>query len=358
MAFLHPKLLRSVLGAGLFGLALTAGSAQAENIDGAGASFPYPLYAKWADAYRAATGLQVNYQSIGSGGGIKQISNKTVDFGASDAPMAPEELEERGLMQFPTVMGGIVPVINVPGVESGELKLTGELLAKIYLGEVKQWDDPAVKEVNPDLDLPDTKITPVGRSDGSGTTFIFTHYLSKVSPEWKERVGNATSVKWAAGVGGKGNEGVASYVKRIRGGIGYVEYAYALQSNISYAKLQNSAGRFVEPSSETFQAAAANADWEGTPGFAVLLTNQPGEKSWPITGGTFILVYKEQQDVDTARNVLKFFDWAYHNGDQMADELHYVPMPDNVVTAVENAWKTQLRTAQGEPVWTEALVQK
>lgn len=358
MASLLLKRARSALSAGLVGAALVAGAAQAENIDGAGASFPYPIYAKWADAYRAETGMQVNYQSIGSGGGIKQISNKTVDFGASDAPLEPAKLEELGLMQFPTVMGGVVPVINVPGIEAGQLKLTGDLLARIYLGDVERWDDPAIKKLNPELKLPDTKITPVGRSDGSGTTFIFTHYLSKVSPDWKSKVGNATSVKWATGVGGKGNEGVASYVKRIRGGIGYVEYAYALQNGIPYAKLRNAAGRFVAPDSASFQAAAANADWQGTPGFAVLLTDQPGAESWPITGATFILVYKEQKDVDTARNVLKFFDWAYHNGDEMADELHYVPMPEKVVASIEKAWKAEIKTADGSAVWTDALVQK
>lgn len=340
-------------------LGLTVTSVQAAGtLNGAGATFPYPIYAKWAEAYKAKTDIGLNYQSIGSGGGIKQIKAKTVDFGASDMPLEVKDLDEAGLMQFPMVMGGVVPVVNLKGVKAGELKLTGAVLADIYLGKITEWNDKAIAQLNPHANLPKEKISVVSRADGSGTTFIFTHYLSGVSTEFKDKVGNNTSVAWPTGVGGKGNEGVASYVQRLNGSIGYVEYAYALQNKMAYALMQNKDGHFVKPDSETFQAAAAGADWKGTPGFRVLLTNQPGAKSWPITGATFILVYKKQDKPETAQEVLKFFDWAYHHGDQMASELDYVPMPDSVTKLVEDTWKKDIADASGKAVWTDALIQK
>ncbi len=337
-----------------------AGAAMAEDatINGAGATFPYPVYAKWAEAYKGKTGVSVNYQSIGSGGGIKQITAKTVDFGASDAPLTVDKLNEIGLIQFPMVMGGVVPVVNIPNVKPGQLKLTGAVLSDIYLGKIASWDDPAIAKLNSNVKLPKLKITPVARSDGSGTTFIFTHYLSKISPEWKEKVGNATSVTWPAGVGGKGNEGVASYVQRIKGGIGYVEYAYALQNKMNYTLLQNAAGKFVKPSAASFQAAAANADWAKTPGFNLMLTDQPGAESWPVTGATFILVYKKQEKLQQAQEMLKFFDWDYRQGGDLAKQLDYVPMPDSVVKLVQETWEKEIRDATGGPVWTDSMVQK
>ena len=349
---------RYVAAATLAGFGLWSGLAAATDINGAGATFPYPVYSKWADAYKTKTGVGMNYQSIGSGGGIKQISAKTVDFGASDAPLTVEKLKEIGLLQFPMVMGGVVPVLNVPGIKAGELKLTGALLAEIYLGKITHWNDAAIVKLNPGVKLPNEKITVVGRSDGSGTTFIFTHYLVKMSPEFKEKIGNNTSVSWPAGVGGKGNEGVASYVQRIKGAIGYVEYAYALQNKMTYAMLQNQAGKFVKPDSDSFEAAAANADWAHTPGFNLMLTDQPGAGSWPITGATFILVYKNQEKPETAKEVLKFFDWAYHHGNQMAEKLDYVPMPANVVKLVEDTWKQEIKDAKGNPLWTDGMIQK
>ena len=349
---------RYVAAAALAGFGLWSGLAAATDINGAGATFPYPVYAKWADAYKTKTGVSMNYQSIGSGGGIKQITAKTVDFGASDAPLSVEELNKIGLIQFPMVMGGVVPVINVPGIQAGELKLTGALIADIYLGKVSNWNDAAIAKLNPDVKLPDQKITVVGRSDGSGTTFIFTHYLSKVSADWKSKVGNEKSVAWPTGVGGKGNEGVASYVQRIKGGIGYVEYAYALQNKMTYTMLQNKDGKFVKPDSDAFKAAAANADWAHTPGFNLMLTEQPGAASWPITGATFILVYKNQEKPETAKEVLKFFDWAYRQGDQMAEKLDYVPMPASVVKLVEDTWKQEIKDTKGNPLWTDGMIQK
>ncbi|HET9210082.1 MAG TPA: phosphate ABC transporter substrate-binding protein PstS [Thermoanaerobaculia bacterium] len=342
---------RARCGAFLLAAALSASPLLAADISGAGATFPYPIYAKWAEAYKAKTGVGLNYQSIGSGGGIKQIKAKTVDFGASDMPLEPKDLNEAGLMQWPTVMGGVVPVVNVPGIGPGQVKLTGPALADIYLGKVTKWNDPAITKLNPGVKLPDKAISVVHRSDGSGTTFIFTHYLSQVSPEWKQKVGENTSVSFPTGVGGKGNEGVASYAGRIPGAIGYVEYAYALQNKLAYTLMQNQAGQFVKPSSESFQAAAANADWAKAPGFYLLLTNQPGAKSWPITGATFILFYKQQEKPETAREVLKFFDWAYQNGDSMAEQLDYVPMPDKVVSLVQKTWATEIKGADGKPVW-------
>ena len=339
-------------------LGLWAGLVQAVDINGAGATFPYPVYAKWADAYKTETGVSINYQSIGSGGGIKQITAKTVDFGASDAPLSVDELTKIGLIQFPMVMGGVVPVLNVSGIKAGELKLTGPVLADIFLGKITLWNDPALVKLNPGAKLPKEKITVVGRSDGSGTTYIFTHYLAKLSPEWKEKVGNDKSVAWPTGVGGKGNEGVASYVQRIKGAIGYVEYAYALQNKMTYAMMQNQAGKFVKPDSDSFKAAAANADWAHTPGFNLMLTDQPGAGSWPITGATFILVYKNQAKPENAKEVLKFFDWAYRKGDKMAQDLDYVPMPASVVQLVEDAWKKEIKDTQGNPVWTDGMIQK
>jgi phosphate transport system substrate-binding protein len=326
--------------------------AAAADISGAGATFPYPVYAKWAEAYKAKTGVSMNYQSIGSGGGIKQIEAKTVDFGASDKPLEPKELDANGLLQFPMVMGGVVPVVNVVGIGAGQLKLSGAALANIYLGAIKKWNDPAIKALNPKLKLPDRAISVVHRSDGSGTTFIFTHYLSEVSPEWKQKVGEDASVSWPTGVGGKGNEGVASYAGRINGAIGYVEYAYALQNKLAYVLLQNKASKFVKPSAESFQAAAANADWSKAPGFYLLLTNQPGADSWPITGASFILIYKHPPKPEATQEVLKFFNWAYHNGAQLAGQLDYVPMPDKVVKLVEDSWRAQVK-AGDKPVWTE-----
>ncbi len=330
---------------------LTGSFAQAAEITGAGATFPYPIYAKWADAYKKVTGTSMNYQSIGSGGGIKQITAKTVDFGASDAPMKAADLEANGLIQFPAIMGGVVPVINVKGVESGKLRLTGELLANIYLGKVKTWNDPAIAALNKGVALPSDAITVVARSDGSGTTFLFVNYLSKVSAEWKSTVGEGTSVKWPAGVGGKGNEGVASYVARINGAIGYVEYAYAKQNKLAHALMANKDGQFVAPSDDAFKAAAAGADWAKTPGMGVILTDQAGKASWPITGASFILMHKLQAKPDNGREVLKFFDWAFKNGEKMADELDYVPMPAAVVRQIQDEWKKSLRDPQGKPIY-------
>ncbi|MBE0626988.1 MAG: phosphate ABC transporter substrate-binding protein PstS [Burkholderiales bacterium] len=331
----------------------TASTATAANITGAGATFPYPVYAKWAEAYKAKTGTSMNYQSIGSGGGIKQIKAKTVDFGASDAPLKPAELEKDGLVQFPAVMGGVVPVVNIEGVKPGEMKLSGKALADIYLGKIKKWSDPAIAELNKGMKLPDTAITVVNRSDGSGTTFIFTNYLSKVSPEWKEKVGNDKSVAWpaATGAGGKGNEGVASFVQRLHGAIGYVEYAYAKQNKMAYTLLQNREGNFVKPDDKSFQSAAAGADWKNAPGFYEILTDEPGKDSWPITGATFILVHKSQMNPATAKEVLKFFDWAYKEGDKLALELDYIPMPDDVVKLVQAEWKSKIRDMAGKTIW-------
>ncbi len=329
-------------------------SVQAEkvkSISGAGATFPYPVYAKWASAYYKLTGIKLNYQSIGSGGGIKQIKAGTVDFGASDAPVKPENLDKWGLIQFPMIMGGVVPVVNLPGVKPGELKISNKTLVDIYMGKIRKWNDPAIASENPGLPLPRRNITVVHRADGSGTTWIFTNFLAKVSEEWKEKVGNAKAVAWPTGIGGKGNEGVASYVKRIKGSIGYVEYAYALQNKLTYIKLKNRAGSYVAPNMETFQAAAANADWQNAKGFYLVLTDQPGEKSWPITGASFILMHKVQDKPEVAKAVLTFFDWCYKNGQEMAKKLDYVPMPENVVELVEEAWKTQIKDKSGNPVW-------
>ncbi|MDD5403565.1 MAG: phosphate ABC transporter substrate-binding protein PstS [Sulfuricella sp.] len=331
-------------------LAVSTGTFAAD-ITGAGATFPYPIYAKWADAYKKETGIGMNYQSIGSGGGIKQIKAKTVDFGASDMPLKFEDLEKDGLTQFPTVMGGDIPVYNIPGIKAGEIKFTGEILADIFLGKITKWNDPKLAALNKGVNLPDEAITVVHRSDGSGTTFIWTNYLSKVSDEWKTKVGEGTSVQWPVGTGGKGNEGVANFVNQIKGSIGYVEYAYALQNKMAYGMVKNMDGNFVKPSDVTFKAAAANAHWDKAPGFYQVLTQQPGKESWPITGATFILMHKVQNNPEQAKNVLKFFEWAYTKGDKMALELDYVPMPENVVKLIENSWKANIKGANGKAVY-------
>lgn len=331
-----------------FGLSVAA-AAGAADITGAGATFPYPLYAKWAEAYKAKTGVSLNYQSIGSGGGIKQITAKTVDFGASDAPLQPEQLEKEGLIQFPMVMGGVVPVFNLEGIKPGGIQLTGSVLADIYLGKITKWNAPAIAALNKGVKLPNQDITVVARSDGSGTTFIFTNYLSKASTDWKDKAGNNTSVKWPAGIAGKGNEGVAAYVQRLSGSIGYVEYAYALQNKMSHVRLQNRDGGFVEPNDRTFRAAAANAQWEKAAGFYQILTDQSGKESWPITGATFILMHKKQDKPAKAAVALKFFDWAYESGDKLALDLDYIPMPDSVVKLVKAEWK-KIQDASGKPI--------
>lgn len=308
------------------------------SISGAGATFPFPIYSRWAAAYRAETGNSLNYLSIGSGGGIRQIQEKTVTFGATDMPLQPAELDEHGLLQFPTVIGGDVAVVNVPGVEAGDMVLDGETLANIFLGEIANWNDPAIARLNPDLELPDLAIVVVHRSDGSGTTFIFTDYLSKVSAEWAERVGAATAVNWPAGIGAKGNEGVSGNVGRTRGAIGYVEYAYASEAGLAYTRLINNSGNIVGPSTESFMAAAANATWDATQGYGTILNNQPGAESWPMAGATFILVYKQPSDPAATAEALKFFWWAYENGDEMADELHFVPLPPELTAEIEGHW--------------------
>ena len=324
--------------------------AKSLTVNGAGASFPFPVYAQWAYMYHSQTGIQVNYQSIGSGGGIAQIKAKTINFGASDVPLKAEELEESGLIQFPMVMGGVVPVINIKGIKEGELKLSNELLTEIFLGKITKWNAPAIAELNTGIKLPNQDITVVHRADGSGTTWMFTNYLDKVSQEWHEKVGTAQAVDWPVGVGGKGNEGVSQYVKKINGASGYVEFAYALQNKMAHVMLQNNAGKFVAPTIESFQAAATHADWANAPGFYMVLTDQPGDESWPITGASFILIYKEQKDAAIADAMLKFFDWCYKQGGDLAQKLHYVPMPEPVIIQVEELWKNSV-TANGQPVW-------
>ncbi|MGH6626222.1 MAG: phosphate ABC transporter substrate-binding protein PstS [Burkholderiaceae bacterium] len=321
--------------------------ASAQDVTGAGATFPAPLYAKWAADYNKATGAKINYQSVGSGAGIRQIDAKTVDFGASDMPLKDDELVKKGQMQFPTVIGGVVPVINVKGIAPGALKLNGQVLGDIYLGKITHWNDAAIKALNPSLALPDAAIAPVRRADGSGTTFIFTNYLSKVNAEWKAKVGEGTAVNWPAGAGGKGNEGVAAFVGRLPNSIGYVEYAYVKQNKMIYAQMQNAAGSFVSPDDIAFKAAAAGADWSKS--FYQILTNQPGKESWPITGATFILMHKSQDKPAQAAATLKFFDWAYKNGDKTADDLDYVPMPASVKAAIEKAWG-EIKDSSGKAV--------
>jgi phosphate transport system substrate-binding protein len=326
-------------------LALAINPASAADISGAGATFPYPIYAKWADAYKKETGNGLNYQSIGSGGGIKQISARTVTFGASDMPLQPSELDKIGVIQFPTVMGGIVPVVNLDGIKSGDLTIDGPTLAKIFLGEIKSWDDAAIKKLNPNAKLPAQAIALVHRSDGSGTTFIFTNYLSKVSADWKSKVGSNTSVEWPGGIGAKGNEGVANNVAQTKGAIGYVETAYAKQNNLTTAKMINKDGNAVAATPEAIMAAAGGADWANAPGFYMILTDSAGAQSWPIAGATFILIPKEPKDVAAASEALKFFAWAYKNGAAMASSLDYIPMPDSVVKLIQARWKSEIKVS-------------
>lgn len=320
-------------------------------ITGAGATFPYPIYTRWAQLYHLKTGTKVNYQPIGSGGGIKQIQAKTVDFGASDKPLTASELNTSGLIQFPTVIGAIVTVVNIPTLPCGELKLSGEVLANIYLGNIKKWNDPAIKALNPNLTIPDLYITVVHRVDGSGTTYLFTNYLSKVSDQWRNKVGNDAAINWPTGIGGKGNEGVAAYVQRIKGAIGYVEFAYTKQSQLCVVKLQNQAGNFVAPSIDSFKAAASNANWQNTPEFAVTLTNEPGENSWPIIGATFILMNTVQVKPEQGRAVLQFIDWSYHHGQAVALQLDYIPLADDAVKLIEDMWTHQIKDANGKALW-------
>jgi phosphate transport system substrate-binding protein len=340
------NVLKTFVAAGL--LAAATLPAAAIDISGAGATFPYPIYAKWADAYKKQTGNGLNYQSIGSGGGIKQIMARTVTFGASDMPLKADELAKGGLMQFPTVMGGIVPVVNVEGIKSGDVTLDGPTLAKIYLGEIKKWDDAAIKKLNPEAKLPSQPIVIVHRSDGSGTTFVFTNYLSKASKDWESKVGSNTAVEWPAGLGAKGNEGVANNVAQTKGAIGYVETAYAKQNKLTTTKMVNKDGKAVAPTAEAIMAAAAGADWNNAPGFYMILTDEPGAGAWPIAGATFILFPKQPKDAAAAREALKFFSWAYKSGDEMAKELDYVPMPDSVVKTIEAAWSANIKDADGK----------
>ena len=334
----------SLVGATILGLSVFAGGASAQQITGAGATFPAPVYAKWGEAAKAAVGLELNYQAIGSGGGQNQITNRTVDFGASDAPMAAEKLKSANLVQFPTVMGGVVPIVNIPGVADDTLKLTGEILADIYMGKITKWNDPRIVEMNRGVTLPNLAIAPAYRADGSGTTFVFTSYLSAVSPEWKAKVGAATSVKWVVGNGSRGNDGVAATVRQVRGGIGYVESAYATQNKLSATQLRNRAGHFVKSSLASFTAAAESGDWSANPNFAVSLIDTAGAEAWPIVSATFILLPRDSKDPTRAANVVKFFEWVYANGDKMATELEYVPLPAKVKDAVRAVWRAEIKS--------------
>jgi phosphate transport system substrate-binding protein len=340
----------SYAAAATIAAALSITTAQAADISGAGATFPYPIYAKWADAYKKETGNGLNYQSIGSGGGIKQIEAKTVTFGATDKPLGEKELTDNGLIQFPMIIGGIVPVVNVEGVKPGELVLDGPTLADIFMGKITKWDDPAIAKLNPKAKLPPTAIAVVHRSDGSGTSFIFTTYLSQSSADWKSKVGADAAVEWPVGIGAKGNEGVANNVAQTRGAIGYVEYAYAKQNKLTYANMVNKDGKSVAPETKSFQAAAANADWKSVPGYGVILTSQPGGESWPITAASFILMHTVPQDAAASAEALKFFDWAYKNGAKMAEELDYIPMPDNVVELSRGEW-AKIKDSDGKPIF-------
>src|SRR5579859_407054 len=343
------KVLRPV-ALGALGAIVIAAGAQAVDITGAGATFPNPVYQKWAEAYKAKTGTALNYQSVGSGAGIKQIEAGTVDFGASDKALEADELKKNDLVQFPAVIGGIVPIVNLPGVASGEVKLDGASLGAIFLGTIKTWNDPALAKLNPGVKLPSTPITVVHRADGSGTTYNFTYYLSAVNAEWKDKVGSNTAVDWPAGVGGKGNEGVSALVQQTAGSIGYVEIAYALQNKLTYTKMMNADGFYVEPTLANFQAAAANADWASAPKYRLVLANQPGKDSWPITAATFILIHGKQTDAAKAKAVLGFFDWSLNNGQKMAEELLYVPLPDKLVKQIEATWASSVK-AGGNPAW-------
>lgn len=338
-----------VAGLGLASLSL-AGLASAQDVTGAGASFPAPLYAKWAADYNKATGVKINYQSVGSGAGMRQIEAKTVDFGASDAPLKDEELAKKGLIQFPTVVGGVIPVVNIKGVGPGQLRLNGQVLGDIYLGKVTKWNDAALKALNPSLNLPDSAIAVVRRADGSGTSFAFTNYLSQVNPEWKSKVGEGTAVNWPTGAGGKGNEGVAAFVGRLPNSIGYVEYAYVKQNKMTYALMQNASGQFVAPDDSAFAAAAAGADWSKT--FYQILNNKPGAQAWPITTATYIMMHKVQDKPAQAAATLKFFEWAYKSGDKTAQDLDYVPMPANVKAQIEKLWASELKDGSGKAVAT------
>ncbi len=342
------KHLRMIAVAGI--LAASALPAAAMEISGAGATFPYPIYAKWADAYKKDTGVGLNYQSIGSGGGIKQIEARTVTFGASDAPLKGDVLDKNDLAQFPMVMGAIVPVVNLAGIEPGELVIDGPTLAKIYLGEITKWNDPALEKLNPGVKLPSQAIAVVHRSDGSGTTFNFAYYLSEVSPDWKSKVGYNTSVEWPVGIGAKGNEGVSNNEAQTKGSIGYVEYAYALQNKLTYMKMLNKDGKVVSPTSGAIQAAAANADWNSVPGYGVILANQPGAGSWPMTAATFILIPKHPKDAAATTEALKFFAWAYAHGSKMAEDLVYVPMPQSVAKEVAAMWAKEIKDGNGKPL--------
>ena len=322
----------------MLALAVVSTVVSAADITGAGATFPYPIYSKWAEAYKAATGIGLNYQSIGSGGGIKQIKAKTVDFGASDMPLKLEELEKEGLVQFPAIIGGVVPVINLVGIQPGQVKLTGDVLAKIYLGKINKWNDPAIKALNPDVKFPEMEIIVLHRADGSGTSFLFTDWLSKVNTEWKDKVGSGTAVKWPVGVGGKGNEGIAANAQRLQGAIGYVEYAYAKKNKLAHIQLQNRDGKWVQPDDETFKAAAANAEWTTTNGLYNILTDQKGQNAWPITGVSYIIMHRQQADPIVGKAVLKFFSWCFANGEKMATDLDYVHLPKDVVSKVRVEW--------------------
>jgi phosphate transport system substrate-binding protein len=326
------------------GLVAASTSAMAADITGAGATFPFPIYSKWADAYKKETGNGLNYQSIGSGGGIKQIQAKTVTFGATDMPLKVEQLDKDGLVQWPMVMGAIVPVVNLEGVKAGEMVFDGETLANIYLGKITKWNDPAIAKLNPKLKLPSDAITVVRRSDGSGTTFNFTDYLSKVSADWKTKVGSGTAVEWPTGVGAKGNEGVSGNIGQTKNSIGYVEYAYAKQNKLTYTAMVNRAGKAVQPTVEAFQAAASNADWAKAPGYYVILTDQPGEKSWPVTASTFILMHKDATDKAASQEAIKFFKWSFQKGGKMAEELDYIPMPESVVKLIEKTWSADIKS--------------
>jgi phosphate transport system substrate-binding protein len=330
------------------GLTMSSGAVVAQDITGAGATFPAPLYAKWADAYNKATGARINYQSVGSGAGIRQIKAKTVDFGATDMPLKDEDLAKDGMLQFPTVIGGVVPVVNIKGIAPGQIRLTGQALGDIYLGKIKKWNDPALVALNPGVPLPAADIAVVRRAAGSGTSFIFTNYLSKVNAEWKEKVGEGTAVNWPTGAGGKGNEGVAAFVQRLPNSIGYVEYAYVKQNKMTFTLMRNKDGNFVTPNDSAFKAAAAGADWAKT--FYQITTDQPGKDAWPLTNPTYILMYKTQDKPVNATNTLKFFDWAFANGDKMADDLDYVPLPDSVKDLVRKQWATQMKDAAGKPI--------
>jgi len=332
-------------------LALTAFPAAAADITGAGSTFVYPVLAKWADVYKKDTGVGLNYQSIGSGGGIKQITAKTVTFGATDMPLTPEDVTKNNFVQFPVINGAVVPILNLPGIKPGEITLDGPTIAKIFLGDITKWNDPAIAKLNPGVKLPDTAIAVVHRSDGSGTTFIWTNYLSKVSPEWKSKVGENTAVEWPVGIGAKGSEGVSNNTAQTVGSLGYVEYAYAKQNNLTYAKMVNRAGKVVAPTAEAFQSAAAGADWTSAPNFHVIMTDAAGDKSWPVAGSTFILMQQVPVSAADSAAALKFFHWGYTNGKQMATDLDYVPMPDNVVALIEQTWKDKIKGSDGKPIF-------